>query len=324
LRHLPTRRTISLLTVRLGGRDNRRNCSTRGEEDRPVAKSKMPEEAILDGLKKAYDALPELLPLAGTKGIFTAKQEDLAGQAVRDGLLAERKAALPGKGKKAKEIVYGVLTEAGLRKLIEKDSPRAALERLLPAVQSIATPAPTGSPGDLRAELEKATAACVSAVRDAVATMQTAVLGAISAASPPAADPGPVLAALRSALERVETPVLKSVLAPVPVPTPTPAPAAAPSVTRSALELEIVSFVEDWARARTVGPPFDELMKGLRARHPDLTVGAFHDALRRLHDAERVRLGAWPRTLDDLPEPELALFLSSKVMYYAQPAHRHG
>jgi len=62
----------------------------------------------------------------------------------------------------------------------------------------------------------------------------------------------------------------------------------------------------------------------LKEWHPQLTPGAFQDALRKLYDAGRLRLGGWPRMLDDIPQPQLAFFVSSTVMYYAHPAHPIG
>jgi hypothetical protein len=79
-------------------------------------------------------------------------------------------------------------------------------------------------------------------------------------------------------------------------------------------------LVDQSARERTVGCDFSELYDALDRSHPTLTIGVFHDTLRALDDANRIRLSGWSRMLDDMPRPELALFVSHKVMYYAQPA----
>ena len=58
----------------------------------------------------------------------------------------------------------------------------------------------------------------------------------------------------------------------------------------------------------------------LRGGHPEMTAGTFHDALRRLDRDGRIKLGGWPKSINDLPEPELALFVRHKVVYYATPS----
>jgi non-ribosomal peptide synthetase component F len=130
-----------------------------------------------------------------------------------------------------------------------------------------------------------------------------------------------LLGALHQALDRVKTPEFPSVTSTPPTPTPASPPAA---VSTATLEDAIAEFVAAWAREKTVGCQFDVLWNHLKERHPQLTIGAFQDALRALHNASRIRLSGWPRMLDDMPQPNLALFISSKVMYYAQPAQPHG
>jgi hypothetical protein len=63
--------------------------------------------------------------------------------------------------------------------------------------------------------------------------------------------------------------------------------------------------------------PLPELFRRASADLPGLTLGAFHDALRRLHDAGRVWLHPWPGPLYDLPEPPFALLVGHQVAYYA-------
>jgi hypothetical protein len=50
---------------------------------------------------------------------------------------------------------------------------------------------------------------------------------------------------------------------------------------------------------------------------PGLTIGAFHDALRGLHDAGKVYLHPWTGPLYALPEPPLALLVGHEIAYYA-------
>jgi hypothetical protein len=63
--------------------------------------------------------------------------------------------------------------------------------------------------------------------------------------------------------------------------------------------------------------PLPELYRQLQASAPDLTIGRFHDALRRLHDQERIYLHPWTGPLHDLPEPPYALLIGHEIAYYA-------
>jgi hypothetical protein len=73
-------------------------------------------------------------------------------------------------------------------------------------------------------------------------------------------------------------------------------------------------------RRRNGGAPQDcplpELFAALAYRHPDLSVTAFHDGLRRLHERRALRLQP-ANAAGDLPQPEYALLDSGKVLYYA-------
>jgi hypothetical protein len=48
-----------------------------------------------------------------------------------------------------------------------------------------------------------------------------------------------------------------------------------------------------------------------------LTIGQFHDALRRLHETGRVYLHPWTGPLHDLPQPKFALLIGHQIAYYA-------
>jgi hypothetical protein len=287
-----------------------------------VAKPVSPDEAVLAGLRKAFEALPtnKPLPLIGTGGLYSPKGKEFAEAAVAQGFLARQEGTV-GSGKKAKKVVYGFLTEEGIRRVLDAASPKAALEALLPAVQAIGKQPASPNPEAFRAEVSRATEACVSAIKDAFAKLEGDVLKAVVPPPAPAADPGTVLHALRQALERVEAPAIPAVVAAPVTINPAPPP---PAVATHALEEAILAFVNRWAKEKTVGCQFDVMWKHLKEEHPALTIGAFQDALRTLYDAGRIRLSGWSRMLDDMPQPQLALFVSSKVMYHAHPAHPNG
>lgn len=311
-----------------------------------MAKAKA--DPVQAALQTALDELPGLLPLIGPKGkgLFPKSQEAEAERAVSAGWLEKRAIRMqkpPGKGKNTRPtfatVTVGVLTESGGRKLAEASGAqelKPVLEAIRTAVGKLGEPAPASNPGEFREAVEAAAATsvaainsqfratveaaaekCVGAIKTAFGQLNQEVLAAVPSSASTATNPAPILAALDAALNKLQPTVVKvpvlgdASAAPVP---PPPAPPAAPPIAD-----EIVVFVTDWARVRTVGPPFDEIMKHLRARHPSLTVGAFHDALRRLTSEHRLKLSGWSKTIHELPEPELALFVKHTVTYYAHP-----
>jgi hypothetical protein len=63
--------------------------------------------------------------------------------------------------------------------------------------------------------------------------------------------------------------------------------------------------------------PLPDLYRACAAAVPGVSVGCFHDALRRLQHAERIYLHPWTGPLYDLPEPPFALLVGHEVAYYA-------
>jgi hypothetical protein len=289
-----------------------------------VAKRKSSVDPLLEGLKTAVDRLPELLPLIGTKGkgLFTKANQEAADRAIAEGYLTTREVAAPSeKGKnKAVLVVYAIITEPGARRVAEASGTqdvKTILESLRGVVEKLGTPPAQRDTTAIRTAIENATATCVNAINAAFGSLRGEVLAALSDGRQSSTDPAPILAALRVALSKVEPTIVK-----VPVigeqSTLTPLLPTKPE-TGIAVANEIVAFVADWTREKTVGPPFDVIMKHLRVRHPHITIGEFHDALRRLTGAHtpRLKFSGWSKTIHELPDPELALFAKHTVMYYA-------
>jgi hypothetical protein len=61
--------------------------------------------------------------------------------------------------------------------------------------------------------------------------------------------------------------------------------------------------------------PLPELFHAVRVRFPDLTLPAFQDGLKRLHDVRAVRLS--PAADGSLTEPEYAVVVGGQLMYAA-------
>jgi hypothetical protein len=105
-------------------------------------------------------------------------------------------------------------------------------------------------------------------------------------------------------------------------PDSSPSPAVSPPAAHADLDPEMLSFVRAWQQQHGAGCPLPELYRHLLNRFPGLTVGAFHDRLRALHAHHELRLSGMAGSLDALRDPELALLISSKVMYYANAPDR--
>jgi hypothetical protein len=78
---------------------------------------------------------------------------------------------------------------------------------------------------------------------------------------------------------------------------------------------DLTSQLSGWDAAGDC--PLPELYRRLRADHPTLTIGKFHDGLRDLHDREQVYLHPWTGPLYAMPEPAFALMVGHEVAYYA-------
>lgn len=66
--------------------------------------------------------------------------------------------------------------------------------------------------------------------------------------------------------------------------------------------------------------PLPELFRQAKDASPSLSVGEFHEGLRRLQAERRLALQPWTGPLHELPEPDLALMQGHSLAYYASPA----
>jgi hypothetical protein len=96
---------------------------------------------------------------------------------------------------------------------------------------------------------------------------------------------------------------------------------AAPVLPRDLLDtypwaLDVLNYLD---RRRNGGAPGDcplpELYEAVRLTHPGLPIASFHEGLRRLNERRAVTLKA--ARLDDLTQPEFALFDCGSVLFYA-------
>jgi hypothetical protein len=62
--------------------------------------------------------------------------------------------------------------------------------------------------------------------------------------------------------------------------------------------------------------PLPELYRQARQHAPSLTIGHFHDGLRRLYEQGQIYLHPWTGPLYEIPEPPYALLVGHEIAYY--------
>jgi hypothetical protein len=99
-----------------------------------------------------------------------------------------------------------------------------------------------------------------------------------------------------------------------------PACAASAADHAESLDKDLVSYIRT-RRVRTPLQPVElpELFRHAAAKFAPLSVGQFHDAVRRLAGQKRMRLLPFTQAMYQLAEPEYALILGREIMYYAEP-----
>lgn len=85
----------------------------------------------------------------------------------------------------------------------------------------------------------------------------------------------------------------------------------------SHLQSKVLAFIQTWRQQRGGDCPLPELYRHLSLDRDTLTIGTFHDLMRAMHEQKQLSLTGWGGSLDRMPDPDLALFISNKVMYYA-------
>jgi hypothetical protein len=96
-------------------------------------------------------------------------------------------------------------------------------------------------------------------------------------------------------------------------------PALTPSTNGThALKLDLLPFLTRWQESGAAEDcPLPELYRQACSAAPRLTIGQFHDALRRLYDQQQVYLHPWTGPLYAIPEPPYAMLIGHEIAYYA-------
>ncbi len=83
---------------------------------------------------------------------------------------------------------------------------------------------------------------------------------------------------------------------------------------------EALTYLDRRRAGGAPGPcPLPELFAVLAGRHAEFSLAGFHDGLRRLHERRFVHLLPPAAVLDEMAQPEYALFDNGQVFYYVTP-----
>lgn len=90
-------------------------------------------------------------------------------------------------------------------------------------------------------------------------------------------------------------------------------------------QLQLLEFLNTWpSQHGEADCPLPELFTHAIKAHPRLTLGQFHDVLRRWHAEGRIHLHPWTGPLHDVPKPECGLLVGHAVAYYVSPRVEAG
>lgn len=236
-------------------------------------------EYILEALKTALHTPGEhrLFRAGKLSGLFPVRAgvaAEAALGALRDGLLETLRTE--AKGKLITEWVCATPKAVGY--IHEHDSPRSILRELKDTLHATRTGVPAFM-AEARAELATLSANFESRA----ATMLTRL--------------DDLAKRCEAALRRAET----------------TGPAVGEAVARVVpWAVTALEYLDQRTESGATGDcPLPELFSALTAPFPDLTLPAFHDGVKRLHDVRAVRL----RPSEAMSEPEYAVVVEGKLMY---------
>jgi hypothetical protein len=117
------------------------------------------------------------------------------------------------------------------------------------------------------------------------------------------------LEGLRTTIERVLAELLK----------PGKAAGPEPSANGSSIWLaDMLTYLQEWrGHGHSSDCPLPDLYRRAQAMDSGLTIGHFHDGVRRLNEQGRIYLHPWTGPLYDIPEPLIALLVGHEIAYYA-------
>jgi hypothetical protein len=260
-----------------------------------MAKAAGMDELILEAMERAL-ADPSPRKLHGTKtnpGIFlssTAPAKTAAQRCLEQGLIEQ---VAEQKSKTKAVPLYGI-TPAGITYLLERDPARQLLAATRDGVERLA---------QATAEWQQT----LVQVQDQVSRLRQVVQDAAGRVRPP--DLTGLLAGLQQARVAIPAAAPQTMVSPRPA-----ADGVSPDVSA-----ELLRYLQQHKRQSPLRPvELPQLFRVARSRQPSLTLGQFHDVLRRLAEAGQLRLSPFTQAMYQLPEPECAMIVGREVMYYAE------
>jgi len=242
-------------------------------------------ETLLDALKSALAAPSEerLFRAGKLTGLFPGRvgvNAEAAAKALRDGLLEISRTETKGKA----VIEWAKLTPRGVEFLHQHESPVCALHELRDVLHATRSGLPAWV-----AEMRQTLAAQSERITQDSRKFE-AKLDALSLR-------------VEEALRRLET----------------QGPSLPPTVTETApWAADALAYLDHRRVSGANGHcPLPELFAALAAQHPGLSVGTFHDGLRRLQRERVLRLTPFEGSPSNLPQPEYAILDGATLLYYA-------
>lgn len=119
--------------------------------------------------------------------------------------------------------------------------------------------------------------------------------------------------AIESAVARIRPPDVTTLLQ--------QSPAVKSTDSTAAADAAVLAALAEHKRQSPIAPAkLPDLFRRVHAEHVGLTIGRFHDTLRRLAGDKKLRLLPFTQALYQLTEPEYALLMSREVLFYAESA----
>ena len=263
-----------------------------------MAKSAGLEQLVLEAIERAL-ADPSPRKLHGSKanpGIFLASSaaaKAAAQQCLDLGLIT---ACGEQRTKSKVTLLYGI-APAGIKYLLEHDP----LRQLLAATHEGVT------------RLAQTSADCqqtLARVQQQVTRLQEAVQIAASRLQPPNIEK--MLAAVSAARDAAAT-------GPEAAAASTAASPATSVAPNAELASALVQHLQQHKRQAPLRPlDLPQLFRFAQSRQPALSLGSFHDVVRRLADAGQLRLSPFTQAMYQLPEPQCAMIVGREIMYYVE------
>ena len=273
---------------------------------------------MVTALRQVLSGEPLPLQKAGKNpGIFPSGKtgKPLADEAVKRGLV-EQGSIQPPKAKRGKPNPLYCITSQGQQFVLDQDSPKIALETVQSAIKELAgqlnglnQPAQgeTQFLDQMQEQFSKLFDQVQKTIHDTAEQSRKAIQEKIQK-----------IVHLQQSIQNFEKVVERACTKAAPSLPMASSPPSGSASSDSHWTKEVESYLRTRREAGTLGDcPLPELYNFLRGKHPGLTIGQYHDGLRWLDTENRVRLSGWSGPLQNIPEPDLAMSLAHKVMYYA-------